>query len=428
MIMALFICSNCGYGSASWMGRCPDCQNWNTFVEQVEEKRSKNKKADKLELTPLSDIKQVRKEKKPTGLDEFDRVIDGGIVKGEVILLTGEPGVGKSTLLLQALKKLKTIYISGEESADQVQDRAQRLKINLRNIFYSNNLQVEAIVEAVSDRKDAIDIVVVDSIQTLNSLEFNKPAGSINQLKIATSKLTKMAKSLDIPVVIIGHITKGGAIAGPKTLEHLVDCVLVFEGEKTSNHRILRATKNRFGNIEEIGIFEMRSTGLSQVNDPAAFLESSDEQAIGKAIVGVSEGKRILFFEIQALASYSNMTYPRRVVKGIDYNKLLLILAVLKKQLNIPVDRFDIYVNVVSGVSVKSTAADLGIAASLISSIRNVQIPNKTAFIGEVGLLGEIRKTSQEEKIIKEARRLKFKNLINSESVKKIKDLRNILF
>ena len=385
--MALFICSNCGYGSASWMGRCPDCQNWNTFVEQVEEKRSKNKKADKLELTPLSDIKQVRKEKKPTGLDEFDRVVDGGIVKGEVILLTGEPGVGKSTLLLQALKKLKTIYISGEESADQVQDRAQRLKINLRNIFYSNNLQVEAIVEAVSDRKDDIDIVVADSIQTLSSLEFNKPAGSINQLKTVTSKLTKMAKSLNIPVVIIGHITKGGAIAGPKTLEHLVDCVLVFEGEKTSNHRILRATKNRFGNIEEIGIFEMKQPGLSQVNDPAAFLESSDEQAIGKAIVGVSEGKRTLFFEIQALASYSNMSYPRRVVKGIHYNKLLLILAVLKKQLNIPIDRYDVYVNVVSGVSVKSTAADLGIAASLISSIRNVQIPNKTVFISEVRLL-----------------------------------------
>ena len=426
--MALFICSNCGYGSASWMGRCPDCQNWNTFVEQVEEKRSKNKKADKLELTPLSDIKQVRKEKKPTGLDEFDRVVDGGIVKGEVILLTGEPGVGKSTLLLQALKKLKTIYISGEESADQVQDRAQRLKINLRNIFYSNNLQVEAIVEAVSDRKDDIDIVVADSIQTLSSLEFNKPAGSINQLKTVTSKLTKMAKSLNIPVVIIGHITKGGAIAGPKTLEHLVDCVLVFEGEKTSNHRILRATKNRFGNIEEIGIFEMKQTGLSQVNDPAAFLESSDEQAIGKAIVGVSEGKRTLFFEIQALASYSNMSYPRRVVKGIDYNKLLLILAVLKKQLNIPIDRYDVYVNVVSGVSVKSTAADLGIAASLISSIRNVQIPNKTVFIGEVGLLGEVRKASQEEKIIREARRLKFKNIINSEVVKKIRDLRDILF
>ncbi len=426
--MALFICSNCGYGSASWMGRCPDCQNWNTFVEQIEEKRSKNKKADKLELTPLSDIKQVRKEKKPTGLDEFDRVVDGGIVKGEVILLTGEPGVGKSTLLLQALKKLKTIYISGEESADQVQDRAQRLKINLRNIFYSNNLQVEAIVEAVSDRKDDIDIVVADSIQTLSSLEFNKPAGSINQLKTVTSKLTKMAKSLNIPVVIIGHITKGGAIAGPKTLEHLVDCVLVFEGEKTSNHRILRATKNRFGNIDEIGIFEMKQTGLSQVNDPAAFLESQDEQAIGKAIVGVSEGKRILFFEIQALASYSNLSYPRRVVKGIDYNKLLLILAVLKKQLNIPVDRNDVYVNVVSGVSVKSTAADLGIAASLISSIRNVQIPSKTVFIGEVGLLGEVRKTSQEEKIIKEARRLKFKDIINSDSVKKIKDLRNILF
>ncbi len=424
--MALYICSNCGYGAASWMGRCPDCDSWNTFEEKETKKR--DSKTKKLEATKLSTIKTVDKRRSQTSLEEFDRVLGGGIVEGEVILLTGEPGVGKSTLLLQALKNLRILYISGEESAEQVQERAGRLKADLDNILYANELQVEAIVEAVSERLNEIDVVVIDSVQTLYSQEYNTPAGTVNQIKTVTSKLTKMAKRLNVPVLIVGHITKAGVVSGPKTLEHLVDCVLAFEGEKMSHHRILRAIKNRFGNTEEIGIFEMKRSGLSQVNDPLAFLEDIKGQAIGKTIVGVSEGKRILFFEIQTLASYSSLAYPRRVVKGIDYNKLLLILAVLKKQVGLPIDRYDVYVNVVSGVSIRSTAADLGIAAALISSLKNLSIPKKTVFVGEVGLLGEVRRVVAEEQIIREAKRLKFSNILSSQNVQKIKDLRSILF
>lgn len=426
--MSLFICSNCGYGSASWIGRCPDCQEWNTLVQQYEEKGKRSKESIKpLQLISLSKIKTEKRGRLRTGIFEFDRVLGGGIIPGEVILLTGEPGIGKSTLLLQSLKNFRTIYISGEESAEQVKDRAQRLKMNLNNLLFSDNVQVEGIIEGIESYQEEIDIVVIDSIQTIYSKNIDSASGSVSQLRETASRLIAFAKKTKTTIVMIGHVTKEGDVAGPKTLEHLVDCVLAFEGEKVSHHRILRATKNRFGSIDEIGIFEMKENGLGEVNNPLAFLEESSELAAGKVIVGVSEGKRPLFFEIQTLVSSTVFATPRRVVRGVDYNKVQLIIAVLKKQLNLPLDNFDIYVNVVGGVSIKSTAADLGIAASLVSSVKNLAIPRSVVFIGEVGLLGEIRKISSEDKIISEAKRLKFKKIISSKIAQNIRELKRIL-
>lgn len=424
-----YICANCGYGSGSWLGRCPDCGQWNTFKEQREGGTSSKTKevTAKLSITPLTKIKALNKERKKTGIFEFDRVLGGGVTPGEVILLTGEPGIGKSTLLLQSLQNLKTLYISGEEAAEQVKDRAERLRIHLNEFLFSDTLQVEGIVEGIEDLAAKIDIVVVDSIQTIYSRIVESPSGSISQLKETASQLVKVAKTKKIPVIIIGHVTKEGDIAGPKTLEHMVDAVLNFEGEKVSHFRVLRAVKNRFGSTDEIGIFQMVQEGLVEVINPLAFLEEEEVVMPGKAIAGVAEGRRPLYFEIQTLTSSTMLPVPRRVVKGVDYNKVLLLLAVLKKHINLPLDKYDIFVNVVGGVEIKSTASDLGVIASLLSSIKNIPLPKKTLFIGEVGLLGEVRKVFFEERIIAEAKRLHFKQIISSQNIKNIKELRRFL-
>jgi DNA repair protein RadA/Sms len=428
--MAFFICSNCGYGSGSWLGKCPDCGQWNTLVQQKDEKTSSSRKSEplkKLVITPLSKVQTTKRERIKTGLFELDRVLGGGLFPGEVVLLTGEPGVGKSTLLLQALTKLKTLYISGEESPEQVKDRAERLNINLNYFMFSDNLQVEGIADGLEEIKDQIDVVVVDSVQTVYSNKVDSQVGSVSQLRESSSQLIVAAKKTKIPMVLVGHITKEGDIAGPKTLEHMVDAVLTFEGERVSQFRVLRGQKNRFGSTDEVGIFEMVGAGLKEVDNPLVFLEEHDNSTPGKAIVGVTEGQRPLFFEIQTLASSTMLPMPRRVVKGVDYNKVQLLLAVIRKQLNLPLDKYDIYVNVIGGVNVKSPAADLGIAASIISSIRNIPVPKSSLFIGEVGLLGEIRKGLSQEKIINEAKRLRFKKIYSSENTKSIMELAAIL-
>ncbi len=432
--MSFYICSNCGYGSASWLGRCPDCGEFNTlkerpdFVPNEPGLRRGKESTKKLKLTPFKKIESEKKGRIETEIFELDRVLGGGIVPGEVILLSGEPGVGKSTLLLQTLKNLRAIYISGEEAAEQIKERAERLGLNLNSFLFSDDLQIEGIVEGIADTKEKIDVIVIDSIQTVYSKNLDAAPGSISQLKECTSKLIYLAKKIKTPVIIVGHITKVGDIAGPKTLEHAVDCVLNFEGEKISNYRILRSSKNRFGPTDEIGIFEMKQKGLVEVSNPLIFLENKDELEVGKSIVGVAEGKRSLFFEIQTLVTPTILPIPRRVVKGVDYNKVLLLLAVVRKYLNFPLDRFDIYVNVVGGVNIKSTASDLGIVASLISSVKNHPVAKKSVFIGEVGLLGEIRKVYLEEKIVNEAKRLGFKHIYSSLNLKHIKDLKKLLF
>ncbi len=429
--MAFFICSQCGYGSASWLGRCPNCNEFNTLKEApsyISESGGETKKEDikKLTITPFKKIQSLKKERRKTEIFEFDRVLGGGIIPGEVILLTGEPGVGKSTLLLQALSKLNALYISGEESAEQVKERAIRLKVSLTNFLFSENLQVEGIIEGLKDLENKIDVIVIDSIQTVYSITIQGTPGSISQLKESAMKLITAAKKLKLAMVIVGHITKGGEIAGPKSLEHMVDCVLSFEGERISNFRVLRASKNRFGPTDEIGIFEMKQKGLTEVTNPLVFIDNKEEE-VGKAVIGVLEGKRALYFEIQALAVPTILAIPRRVVKGLDYNKVLLLLAVVRKYLNHPLDKFDIYVNVIGGVNIKSTASDLGLIVSLLSSLKNKPLPKKSLFVGEVGLLGEVRKVYFEEKILIEAKRLGFKNICSSINLPHIKMLKNIL-
>ena len=428
--MAFFVCSNCGFGSASWYGKCPDCGKWNTLKERPDFSKDSSRKKEslkKISITPLKKIKSQVKSRIKTGIFEFDRVLGGGFVPGEVILLTGEPGIGKSTLILQTLKKIRTLYISGEESGEQVKNRADRLGVDLDDFLFSNDLQVEGIVESATEMKEGIDIVVIDSIQTVYSKDIEGATASISQLKEATKLLVNFAKRNSVAVILIGHITKEGEIAGPKSLEHFVDAVLNFEGEKISNYRLIRASKNRFGGTDEIGIFEMTEKGLKEIDNPLVFLEDKKSLEPGKAIVGVSEGKRPLFFEIQTLAVPTVLAVPRRVVKGFDYNKVLLLLAVVRKNLNLSLDSFDIYVNVVGGVSIKSTSADLGLIASLISSFRNIPIDPSSLFIGEVGLLGEIRKSFFEEKIVAEGKRLGFKKIFSSKNVVSVKDLKNFI-
>lgn len=395
--------------------------------KQEEKSSSRGEGVKKITITTLSEIKTKSKERKKTGIYEFDRVLGTGFVPGEVVFLTGEPGVGKSTLLLQSLQHLNAIYISGEESAEQVKDRAIRLGVNLKNFAFSNDLQVEGIISYIEDAQVKPDVLVIDSIQTVYSKDVDSPPGSVNQLKESANRLTAMAKRERIAVILIGHITKEGDIAGPKTLEHLVDCVLSFEGERVSNFRVLRATKNRFGSTDEIGIFEMREKGLHEVTDPLVFLDNVNEAVAGKSIIGVTEGKRQLFYEIQTLAVPTSLSMPRRVVKGVDYNKVQLLLAVIKKHLSIQLDSYDIYVNVIGGVRVTSTMADLGIVASLYSSIRNIPIPPKTVFLGEVGLLGEVRKGYGEDKIVSESRRLGFKHIYSSKNTTSIRDIKKII-
>ena len=406
------------------MGRCPSCGTWQSFYEKNEDKEKKIVLKE-LKIMPLDKIPKTEKRRKKTGVFEIDRVLGGGIVEGEVILLTGEPGVGKSTLLLQGLNNFHCLYISGEESAFQVANRAKRLDINLKNFIFSETTQIEGIIAGLKEFKEKIDILVVDSIQTIYSEKIDAPVGNISQIKEVVARLINFAKKNDLPIIIVGHITKEGEIAGPKTLEHLVDCVLTFEGEKESNFRFLRASKNRFGPTDELGIFEMKEKGLFPIENPLAFLDKKEE-ASGKSIVGIGEGKRVLFFEIQILTIPTILTIPRRIVKGLDYNKVLLLLAVAQKHLSLPLYQFDIYVNVVGGVNIKSTASDLGFIASLLSSINNIPLPKTSLFCGEVGLLGEVRKTYFEEKVINEAKRLGFNLIFSSKNLKNIKDLKTV--
>lgn len=426
----MFICSNCGYGSASWMGKCPDCGQWNTLVEKPDFAKASSGKKESIKKITITSLKKVSSKvisRKKTNIYEFDRVLGDGFTPGEVILLTGEPGIGKSTLLLQSLQHLNTLYISGEESAEQIKDRADRLSVSLDHFLFSNDLQVEGIIEGIGEVKESLDVIIIDSIQTIYSKDISGPVGSVSQLKDVAKKLITFAKQNSLTVIMIGHITKEGEIAGPKSLEHFVDCVLNFEGEKVSHYRLLRASKNRFGPTDEIGIFEMKTKGLVQVNNPLVFLEEKRSLEPGKSIVGVLEGKRPLFFEIQTLVVPTVLPAPRRVVKGMDYNKVLLLLAVVRKYLGVPLDNFDIYVNVIGGVSVRSTAADLGLITSLLSSLKNIPLPKGTVFIGEVGLLGEIREVYFEEKIISEAKRLGFKKIYSSQNTANVKELKRLI-
>jgi DNA repair protein RadA/Sms len=432
--MTFFICSSCGFGSASFIGKCPDCGEWNTLkrAQGMEEKTGrKSGQTDSFQSTKLSEVKVMNKtgQRHSTGIHEFDRVLGGGFVPGHVVLLTGEPGIGKSTLLLQALSKLTTLYISGEESASQIKDRADRLKVDVSKFVFSDTLQVEGIISGISALTTFPDLIVIDSIQMIYSKLQEGTPGSVAQMRECALQLVRLAKEKHIAMIFIGHVIKDGDIAGPKIIEHMVDTVLSFEGEKVSHFRVLRANKNRFGSTDEIGIFEMSGEGLKEVTNPLAFVQEIDTKSAtpGRAIAGVLEGKRPIFFEIQSLASPTTLAMPRRVVNGVDYNKVQLLLAVIRKHLHIPLDGYDIYVNVIGGIKVESPAADLAIIASVVSSVKETPLPTTALFTGEVGLLGEVRKGYGLDRVVAEAKRIGLTQTYSPTNIKTVRDLAQML-
>jgi DNA repair protein RadA/Sms len=381
----------------------------------------------------LSEVTHIESARIKTGFGEFDRVLGGGIVPGSVTLLSGDPGIGKSTLLLHVIGAVGGLYVSGEESAEQIKLRAHRLGIKGDAIMILSETHVESITAAMQEiqkqhTKNIPMLVVIDSIQTLQSDELDGMPGSVGQVRACAERITTVAKGFGISVIIIGHVTKDGAIAGPKILEHMVDTVLYLEGERFQNARLLRTLKNRFGAIEEVGIFEMNEKGLKEIDNPSAlFLEDRVIGVPGSVITVLLEGTRPILVEIQALVVSTQLAFPRRVASGFDGNRLQLLVAILQKRLNIPLGTFDIFINVSGGLKVQEPAADLAVSLAILSSFKNIPIDAKSAVFGEVGLLGEVRRVGSEERRVKEARRLGFTHIISPSSAKSLKDVAKIL-
>ncbi len=418
----IYICQNCGYQTPKWLGKCPDCEQWDCIVEEIFHTPEKISTSINTMSSPLeiSEILFDPDSKIKTGVDEFDRAIGGGIVPGSLLLLGGEPGIGKSTLILQIAGKLsqqnrKTIYLSGEESAQQIKLRAQRLSINSENLFIITGTKIEDLFEKIKDIK--IDFLVIDSIQTTYTDTLPSAPGSVGQIREVSAKLLRWAKEKGIPTFMIGHITKEGSIAGPKILEHLVDTVLYFEGDNSHTFRIIRAVKNRYGSTNEIGVFEMKETGLAEVGNPSRiFLEERPENASGSIVLPCLEGTRPLLLEIQALVTSSPFGMPRRTAIGVDHNRISLLVAVLAKRVGIELGDQDIFVNVAGGLRVDEPAADLAIIAAMISSFLNKSIDPEMVMFGEVGLAGEVRGVIQPEIRIREAEKMGFTKCILSKS------------
>ncbi len=427
-----YICQQCGFESPSWYGKCPNCGEWNTLVETVKEVGSANSKQrienrNAAKPQKLSEVRHIEKNRLKSGFAEFDRVMGGGIVPGSVTLLAGDPGIGKSTLLLHVIAKSGGLYVSGEESAEQIKLRAKRLGVEGTNISILSETSVESIAASLETSVDK-SLVIIDSIQTLSSADLDGMAGSVGQIRHCAEVLVGVAKSKGIPMMIIGHVTKEGTIAGPKVLEHMVDTVLYLEGERFANARILRTYKNRFGAIEEVGIFEMDEKGLKEISNPSAlFLQDRVKNVAGSAVTVVMEGTRPMLIEIQALAVASALAMPRRIANGIDYNRLQLLVAILQKRLNIPLGSFDVFVNVSGGMKIEEPAADLAVALAIISSFKNKPLDPRTAVFGEVGLLGEVRSIGSDERRTKEAKRLGFTTVISPKSVRNLRQAESIL-
>lgn len=433
---SFFVCQECGYESRGWLGKCPACNQWNTFVEEIAETGHKNSRGmAPINVKPVSinDIDIEGEERYLTGMKEMDRVLGGGIVRGSLVLVGGDPGIGKSTLLLQICDKVKVsskvLYISGEESIKQIKIRADRLNVrnpNLLMVSETNFKVIQALCE--SERPD---LIIVDSIQTMFNDELSAAPGSVSQVREITAGLMRIAKTMNISVVIVGHVTKEGAIAGPRVLEHMVDTVLYFEGERHLSYRVLRAVKNRFGSTNEIGIFEMRDIGLVEIDNPSSMMLSERTESVpGSVVVSSLEGTRPMLIEIQALVCPTGFGMPRRMATGIDYNRITMLMAVLEKRIGMQLHSFDAYVNVVGGIRIDEPACDLGVVAAIASSFRNVPVDLNTVVIGEVGLTGEVRAVSQIDKRAMEAMRIGFKNCIvpagNKKMIEQMKDLKNI--
>ncbi|MCH7722877.1 MAG: DNA repair protein RadA [Bacteroidetes bacterium] len=410
-----YICSKCGYESLKWLGKCPECDDWNTFTEEIIEtsKRRITTAKTKVSVAKLDEISADKKERIKTGIAEFDRVLGGGLMPGSVILLVGDPGIGKSTLAMQAVAQVseKVLYVTGEESDAQIKLRASRLKLVPDDFFVFPETDLGHIIAAINNVSPAV--VVIDSIQTIYRPELENSPGTITQIRECTSLLMEEAKRKHFSVIIIGHVTKEGMVAGPKILEHIVDTVIQFEGDAHHSLRILRAQKNRFGSTNEIGVFDMREDGLHEVLNPSElFLNGSERKTPGSAVTSSIEGTRPILLEVQALVTTSNYGYPQRVTTGFDQRRLSILLAVLEKRAKIRVSANNIFVNMAGGVRINEPAVDLAVCCSIASSLFDKAINNKTVVVGEVGLGGEIRTVNNIEKRIQEAERLGFKRVI----------------
>jgi len=411
----IFECESCGHRSSKWMGKCPDCGSWNSFLEikETPEPVYRGQALSTEAPIPICEIDQAQVDRIMTGIGEVDRVLGGGIVPGSLVLIGGEPGIGKSTLMLQVCQRLaesdlRVLYLSGEESPNQIRIRGGRVGCEHPGILVSGEVTVEGILSLME--KEFPGLVVIDSIQTVFSTELTSAPGTVSQIREATTKFLYAAKRSGVPLVIIGHITKEGAIAGPKTLEHIVDTVLYFEGERFHSRRIVRSVKNRFGSTNEVGIFDMTADGLVGVPNPSAvFLSERATDAAGSAVISAIEGTRAILLEVQALAAESGFGNPRRMAIGVDANRLNLLLAIMEKRLDFAIQRDDVYVNITGGVSVVEPAADLGIAFAVASSFLNRSLAVEDIFVGEVGLAGEIRSVAQLEKRLREAKAMGFK-------------------
>ncbi len=423
----IFVCSNCGYESAKWLGKCPACNEWNTFYEEKMVNSSSATTAGnaRAKSVPkkLKDIEGIETTRTSTGIGELDRVLGGGLVKGSLVLVGGEPGIGKSTLILQLCDKIKgegkVLYVSGEESAEQVKIRADRLNINNEDIMFLGETNIDNIQEAIISINPKL--VIIDSIQTMYSEEITSAAGTVSQVREITSRIMRMCKDNGITTIIIGHVTKDGNIAGPRVLEHMVDTVLYLEGERYFSYRILRSVKNRFGSTNEVGMFEMQNEGMVEILNPSSILISErDGNPAGSVVVASMEGTRPLLIELQALTTPSVFGIPKRTANGIDYNRLAVLIAVIEKRAGIMLGTQDVYLNVVSGIKIVEPSVDLGIILACTSSYKNISIPQNVVAIGEVGLTGEVRAVNMIEKRIKEAEKLGFKKCIIPESNKKL--------
>ena len=416
---SIFFCQNCGHEESKWLGQCPMCKEWNTFVEEkmtmsktVEAAKSRGE----LEVVTLSSVSTTEDERIKTGIEELDRVLGGGIVPGSLVLVGGDPGIGKSTLLLQVCQRLaenkkKVLYISGEESLKQIKLRANRMGDFSENLYLLCETNLDLIRTVIEREKP--ETVIIDSIQTMYNEAVGSAPGSVSQVRESTNILMQLAKGMNISIFIVGHVTKEGTVAGPRVLEHMVDTVLYFEGDRHASYRILRGVKNRFGSTNEIGVFEMQRSGLAEVENPSEFmLNGKPEHASGSVVACAMEGTRPMLMEIQALVCKTNFGMPRRTAAGFDYNRVNLLMAVLEKRIGLPLSGYDAYVNIAGGIKMNEPAADLGIVMAIASSYKNQPIAEDTIVFGEVGLSGEVRAVTMPEQRIAEAKKLGFKTCL----------------
>ena len=422
-----FFCQNCGYESSKWMGQCPACREWNTFVEELVDRKAlstsgKIKPVTEAKPVPLSAIKTSDEERISTSMPELDRVLGGGVVKGSLVLVGGDPGIGKSTLLLQVCRNLSgqnlsVLYVSGEESLQQIKLRAERIGTFSDHLELLCETSLDTIRTVIERNKP--QIVVIDSIQTMYNENVSSAPGSVSQVRESTGVLMQIAKGMDISIFIVGHVTKEGVVAGPRVLEHMVDTVLYFEGDRHASYRILRAVKNRFGSTNEIGVFEMRNTGLEEVKNPSEFMLNGKPNGTSGSIVACSmEGTRPILVEIQALVCQSNFGIPRRTAVGTDFNRVNLLMAVLEKKVGIHLAACDAYVNIAGGMKMTEPAIDLGISLAVVSSCKDIIIPDSVIAFGEVGLSGEVRAVSMAGQRVAEAKKLGFDTVILPEVCK----------